>query len=139
MELPQSLLDRTIGRGSILLSDVDFVDHKKFFVVMGETDDKIMGCFFINSNIHRAIQNKPEQFAMQYPVKRADYPFLSYDSFLNCSNILEFDKQEVINKLQDGRAVKKGEMQSSHIGDILEMCRNSKVFSKHEKDAYFYE
>lgn len=47
----------SIKRGDILLSEFDGIDHRKFFVVMGVSEDKICGFFFINSNIHPAIFN----------------------------------------------------------------------------------
>ena len=50
MELPVSLIESSIGRGDILLSEFDGIDHQKFFVVMGVSEDKVCGFFFINSN-----------------------------------------------------------------------------------------
>lgn len=40
MELPTSLIEESIGRGDILLSEFDGIDHRKFFVVMGVSEDK---------------------------------------------------------------------------------------------------
>ena len=60
MDLPITAITQSIKRGDILLSDFDGIDHQKFFVVMGVSEDAICGFFFINSNIHRAIFNKQE-------------------------------------------------------------------------------
>ena len=48
MEIPLSLVESAIGRGDILLSEFDGIDHRKFFVVMGVSEDKVCGFFFIN-------------------------------------------------------------------------------------------
>ena len=55
MEIPVSAIADSIQRGDILLSDFAGIDHRKFFVVMGVSEDKVCGFFFINSNIHPAI------------------------------------------------------------------------------------
>lgn len=57
MEIPVTAIADSIKRGDILLSEFDGIDHRKFFVVMGVSEDKICGFFFINSNIHPAIFN----------------------------------------------------------------------------------
>ena len=54
MEIPVTAIADSIKRGDILLSEFDGIDHRKFFVVMGVSEDKICGFFFINSNIHPA-------------------------------------------------------------------------------------
>lgn len=61
MKIPVSLVEESISRGDILLSEFDGIDHRKFFVVMGVSKVKVCGFFFINSNIHPAIFNKQEQ------------------------------------------------------------------------------
>lgn len=83
MDLPISLLENSIQRGTILHSTIfENIDHGKFFVVMGVTQEYIAGFFFINSNIHRSLFDKPEQLALQYPLRHSDYKFLDHDSFL---------------------------------------------------------
>lgn len=69
MEIPVTAIADSIKRGDILLSEFDGIDHRKFFVVMGVSEDKICGFFFINSNIHPAIFNKQEQLNLQYPLR----------------------------------------------------------------------
>ena len=64
------------------------IDHGKFFVIVGISGDCVAGFFFINSNIHPSLYRKPEQLALQYPMRQADYPFLRYDSFLCATNII---------------------------------------------------
>lgn len=83
MDLPLELAENLIERGVILHSDIfPDIDHGKFFVVIGVDEDFVAGFFFINSNINRAIWNKQEQLAMQYPMRKADYD--SYVMILFC-------------------------------------------------------
>lgn len=45
MEIPVGAIANSIGRGDILLSEFDGIDHRKFFVVMGVSEEKVCGFF----------------------------------------------------------------------------------------------
>lgn len=98
MDLPVSCLsDFFIQRGQILHSDIfASIDHGKFFVVMGVSEDEIVGFFYINSDINRFINTKEEQLQMQILIKKDDYSFLSQDSFICATNIVRFPKSQMI-------------------------------------------
>lgn len=86
MEIPKSLIESKIDRGTILHSTMfENIDHGKFFVIVGVNADYVAGFFFINSNINIHIEDKQEQLDMQYPLRKADYDFLKYDSFLSAT------------------------------------------------------
>lgn len=71
MELPVQLLQQSIRRGSVLLSDsFEDIDHAKFFAVVGVYQDHIAGFFFINSRVHPIVESKSEHFAMQYLLRK---------------------------------------------------------------------
>lgn len=71
MDLPLKLLNQTIERGTILLSDsFSDIDHAKFFVIIGVFENQIAGFFFINSRIHPIIFSKPAQLEMQFLLKK---------------------------------------------------------------------
>ena len=139
MELPKAAYESLITRGTILgASDFEDIDHEKFFVIIGVYDDCIAGFFFINSNIHPSIQKKPEQLAMQYFMKRSDYSFLKYDSFLCATNILTRKKSELAENIQKGTIKIYDSMKEEHLEDLLEKLRESKLFSKIDKKRFFY-
>lgn len=70
IELSTAVVEHTIERGTILHSDTfDGIDHGKFFVIIGISDDYVAGFFFINSAIHRSLYNKQAQLELQYPMK----------------------------------------------------------------------
>lgn len=138
MELPVSLIGESVGRGDILLSEFDGIDHRKFFVVMGVSEDKVCGFFFINSNIHPAIFNKQEQLNLQYPMMHRDYEFLKYDSFLNASSVIERKLSEISEGIKNGTTMVIGKMKEEHVTDVVEMVRASKVISDRHKRIFFY-
>lgn len=139
MELPLELSEKLIERGVILHSDIfPDIDHGKFFVVVGIDEDFVAGFFFINSNINRAIWNKQDQLDMQYPMRKIDYGFLRYDSFLCATNIVTRSRKDLSESIQGNRTSVAGHMKQEHLEDVLEMVRNSKLFSKNEKKRFFY-
>lgn len=84
------LVDSLVSRGQILHSDIfEDIDHAKFFVVIGISDDAVAGFFYINSEINRFINNKDEQLLMQYPLFKSDYKFLSHDSYICATNVVK--------------------------------------------------
>ena len=50
MELPANLIESSITRGTILHSTIfEEIDHGKYFVIIGVSEEQIAGFFFINS------------------------------------------------------------------------------------------
>lgn len=135
MELPVSLIESSIGRGDILLSEFDGIDHH---VVMGVSEDKVCGFFFINSNIHPAIFNKQEQLNLQYPLLHRDYEFLKYDSFLCASSVIERKLSDITEGIKNRTTTVIGKMKEEHVADVVEMVRASKVISERHKRMFFY-
>lgn len=138
MELPLSLIENNIGRGDILLSEFDGIDHQKFFAIMGVSEDKVCGFFFINSNINRAIFNKQEQLNLQYPLLRRDYDFLKYDSFLCASSLIERRLSDISEGIKNRTTKVVGKMKEEHVIEVVEMVRASKVISDRHKKMFFY-
>ncbi len=139
MELPANLIESSITRGTILHSTIfEEIDHGKYFVIIGVSEEQIAGFFFINSNIHPSLESKPEQFSMQYPMKKADYPFLRYDSFLCATNIITKKRSDLVKSIQSNITTIIGSMKKEHVLDVLEMVRESRLFSKIEKRKFFY-
>jgi hypothetical protein len=114
------------------------IDHGKFFVVIGINKDRMVGFFFINSDINKYIQNKPEMLAVQYPLLKKDYSFLQYDSFLCANEIEEIKKTDIVQGIKQGNVKFIDELRKTHLNEILNMVRNSRLFDKKQKQLYFY-
>ena len=137
MDIPVTAIADSIKRGDILLSEFAGIDHRKFFVVMGVSEDSICGFFFINSNIHPAIFNKQEQLDLQYPLRHIDYPFLKYDSFLCASSVIERKLSDISEGIKNGTTEVIGRMKDEHITDVISMVRGSFVISERHKKMFF--
>lgn len=132
------LVDSLVSRGQILHSDIfEDIDHAKFFVVIGISDDAVAGFFYINSEINRFINNKDEQLLMQYPLFKSDYKFLSHDSYICATNIVKLPRSLISQSVVDGRTKIVDSLRAEHLCALLDKVRNSRLFSKKDKDEFF--
>lgn len=139
MDLPSSLIETRIVRGAILYSTMfKNIDHGKFFVIIGVSEDEIAGFFFVNSNINKYIFGKQAQLDMQYPMRHADYNFLRYDSFISATNIMTISKSQLAETVRQGITRFVDTMKEEHVNELLEKARESILFSKVEKEKFLY-
>ena len=126
-----------IKRGAILHSETFyFVDHGKFFVIMGVSHGEVAGFFFINSGINKWIQGKEEMLAMQYPMRKADYGFLRYDSFLAAQELLKIPISKIESDMEKWQTIFKALMKEEHVNEVLQMARHSKLFKPKDKKNF---
>lgn len=140
MDIPnkQKLVNQIITRGSIFHSDMfSEIDHGKFFVVIGEDSDDFVGYFFINSYVRDFLVSKPELSALQYPLNRANYSFLSHSSYLCCSHLKKISRKQLAESIVDNQTNLKGTLSSEDLQSILEKVKHSKIYSNKEKESFF--
>lgn len=139
MEIPKFLIESKIDRGTILHSTMfENIDHGKFFVIVGVNADYVAGFFFINSNINIHIEDKQEQLDMQYPLRKADYDFLKYDSFLSATRIEKIPRSKIVETINMGITEIIGMMKQKHMDELLEKARESILFSKQQIKQFLY-
>lgn len=128
-----------IKRGDILHSwNVHGIDHGKFFVVLNVTKDSLVGFFFINSIVNRFIEDKPELFELQYPIRPCDYEFLSHNSFICGSALIEVPVTQIQEQLNAKVAEIVGSIRDTDMANLMNLCRKSRLYSIKQKKNYFY-
>ena len=138
MELPTVLIEKVVMRGQILHSDIfEGIDHAKFFVVIGVSENAIAGFFYINSEINRHINTKPEQLQMQYPLYAKDYNFLAHDSYICATNVVELPKADIVRSIENKHTKVVDTLKPEHLKVLLDKLRSSKLFSAITKKRYF--
>ncbi len=140
MDIPAALIGSVVvERGQILLSDIfEDIDHKKFFIIIGVTEDEVAGFFYINSDINRFVNSKPEQLLMQYPLYCRDYRFLSHDSYVCATNIEKRPKSEIVGSIIAKRTRIIDNLKAEHLEELLGKVRASRLFSPIEKRKFCY-
>ena len=139
MELPSELVKILVERGQILYSNIFAnIDHPKFFVVVGVTEEEVAGFFYINSRINTNVNTKEEQLRLQFPISKDDYDFLSHDFYISATNVVTLPRDVIVRSMQSGQTLIKGKLLDNHMNDILNKVRSSRLFSKITKDRFFY-
>ena len=81
-----NLRDLSISPGAVFIGPWDGVDHEKFLIIGGVSEDRILVCtVMINSRINQYIMKRPNLLACQVELKSVDYDFLTHDSYANCA------------------------------------------------------
>lgn len=139
MELPVSLIETVVERGQILHSDIfEDIDHPKFFVVIGVSENKVAGFFYINSRINTSVNRKQEQLDMQYPLLVSDYPFLDHTSYICATNVVTMDKAVLVESITNNRTKVVDVLKANHLDELLCKLRQSRLFSPIIKRQFFY-
>lgn len=139
MEIPSLLIESQIERGTILHSTMfEDIDHGKFFVIVGVSEEYVAGFFFINSKVNIHIEGKQAQLDMQYPLRKQDYSFLHHDSFLCATRIEKIERSRLAETITSGVTTIIGNMKNEHMAELLEKARESILFSKIQKKQFLY-
>ena len=115
-----------IAQDNIKIGDVHFINldegngitpkngdtfRDKFFIVLGfDGEGNVIGGVVINSNINYKLPASITDY--QLPVKVKQFPFLRYNSFINCSNLV------VASRTKFSRSTYRGEVSDK---DVLEL------------------
>ena len=140
MEFPQAA-DLLLCRGSIFHGDREVfpaIDHGKFFAVIGEDGDELIGAFFINSEVNTNVIRTPEQHDLQIPIINSKYTFLSKDvSYLDCAYLVKIDKRSLKAYINSNKVTYRDSLDEVDAAYILEKLRASDLYTKAEKETFF--
>ena len=138
MEFPQAA-DLLLQRGSIFHGNIFHgIDHGKFFAVVGEDGNDLIGAFFINSEINTNVIRTTEQHDLQIPLTNTRYPFLSKQrSFLNCADLVRINKARLSEHIDSGNVTFKAQLEELDIDYIMNKLRASDLYTKAEKETFF--
>lgn len=140
MEFPQAA-DLLLCRGSIFHGDSEVfpaIDHGKFFAIIGEDDDELIGAFFINSEVNTNVIRTPEQHELQIPLTSSKYRFLTKDvSFLNCADLVRIAKKSLLARINSGAVTYRDTLNEVDEAYILDKLRDSDLYTKAEKETFF--
>ena len=108
------------------------LQRTKYFVVVGhDQDNGLIGSLLVNSNVNENVINTKILLDCQFPLKKNDYDFLYYDSYLDCSELFELNKIKI---LQNGMEI--GELTLRDKMLVTEHLRDSEVISAKMKKRY---
>ncbi len=108
----KKLTDNSFRIGKIISLDLNksdgieikggYATRKKYIVIIGVSEDNIIGVVLINHAINFNALPTKELQDCQYPIKKDDYAhILTANSFIDCSEIFELNKERVKQEGED--------------------------------------
>lgn len=126
-----------VDRGNFFHGTFEFVEHGKFFVIIGINEDDEIGYFLINTNVNERVIRTHEERALQISISPSEYQFLDHISFINCARMLTMSKATLITLLQSAKVQYKDTLRDAHLADILQRLNASPLYSVREKQEFF--
>lgn len=128
-------VNNAFAPGQILHLFCIFTEPSKYkFLVLVSVEPLLF--FFINSEINSFKRNKPDLLNAQIEIKKSDYTFLDHDSFIDCSQVIEyFTKKEIEIQLEHDINNIKIKIDEATKKKILEAVKISKTITPVCKDA----
>lgn len=137
IDFSDNILAASIRRGAILHSNMfRNIDHGKFFVVIGVSEDKVAGFFFINSKINKHLERSQELLNAQILIRKENYSFLSHDSFICATRFIEIKVSDIIASIRKEETKFIDDLNKEDVENVLNFVRGSNLFSKNTIAKY---
>ena len=120
--------------GQILYLWCDFTNPPKDkFLLLVCTEERPL-LFIINSRINEYLEKRPELFACQITLEAREYDFLSHDSFLDCSNVVDvMDRDDIIGQIASNPIKAKGKLNSATREEVIKVVEKALTISPYHK------
>lgn len=132
---------RHIQSGSVFRLFVDGTNPPKFkiLVILATCNDgqnTLAGCLYVNTEINTNCLRTPELQALQLTLPCSDHGFLTHDSFLDCSFLLEIPVQQIEHFFQADGDVYLGELPTGVLNTAKTMVASAKSISKKLREKF---
>jgi hypothetical protein len=132
------LFKQSLNTGDVFLKEFEGIDHPKFFIVAGISQDRIFLCsIYINSRIHPSVMQRQHLLELQVPLKKQNNPFLKYDSFANCSTPIPMESEPLSEWVSNDSCKVIGSIYKDDLSSIVDALKNSGLLSEDEIELYF--
>lgn len=132
---------KTVNVGDVFLKNFDGISHKKYFIVVGMSKDKITICsVFINSEINQYVKTrKPHLIRLHVPLSKQNNNFLKYDSYGDCSAIIPSTVEKISEQIARKECQIIGNIFEKDLFLLQKTLVSSGLLSEYEIELYFPE
>lgn len=119
---------RNIDVGKALLIKIeDFViNYPKYIILVANNNDEtVMAFVVINSEVNENIFPTPYLKSLHVSIDKAKHPFLDYDSYVNCSEVKEFNRDDIFEFLKQNPERAVGNVDSETLNLIKTTLSNA--------------
>lgn len=116
--------------------NVSEITHKKFAIIIANPQGEYLPAVLINSKINKNIYRTDDLQSLHLKIDKKNHPFLDYDSFVNCSEIKELIKEDVIVAIEKNPNIVLGTVSASLSQQIQHKITNATTIEKSIKRKY---
>ena len=132
------LLKHTLSVGNVFIGEFKGIDHKKFFIIIGISSEKVYFCsVYINSNIPKYIYSNKTLFNLQVNIKGLKYDFLRHDSFVSCNNPIKYNVSDLMTWINNGDCKYAGDIDAEDLENITTTVINSGILTQEDINVFF--
>jgi hypothetical protein len=132
--LRKAHIKRSLSPSVIIFIHCNFANPpKEKYLILVSIDDGQIFFFVINSKINQFILSNPHLLQAQVQIKKSDYDFLHYDSYIDCSTINTINEDEIIKQIQQDTTRIKGNLNSKTKKDIITAVIATTTLSRYQK------
>jgi len=134
---PQSFREdfasRNIDIGSAILILIDDIKDKPKYIIIASECDDMLAYVIINSDINPNVFRNTYLQSLNILIDLENHSFLDYDSYVDCSNLRELDKQETLNFLLQNPERAVGNVSNKVLRDIHATLTMAKTIPRNLK------
>ena len=132
--------NRNLVIGSALYIKIEEFDvnYNKYVIFFSPNvyDSSLCGILVINTHINPQINHSPYLQSQHVLIDKANHDFLDYDSYVDCSQIHEKTKQEIVDYICNNPLCVCGNISDNIMNNIREVLINSTILSNNDKRKY---
>lgn len=138
-EFRREFSERIVERGTVIRTHVSFTHPPKvkLFVVLGANKERIVfGLLLINSQVNPHIFRDPIIRSWHIPLKAMDYDFLSHDSFVDCTQLLEKDHATLLESVRETPSIVVGKLTDSDFESVRKAFKATTTIATNDKRRF---
>lgn len=133
---PQNIKDqfaqRSINIGNALLIKLQDlqVNYDKYIILVGvNTQEKAVAYVIINTEINQNVFPSPYLQSLHLPIDCLRHAFLDHDSYIDCSNLKEFELEMLIAFITKNPERVVGNIDSTLLKDVHDNIKTNRIIS----------
>lgn len=130
---------RNLDVGSIFRLFMENTSPKKekFIVLIAENEFyKLFAYLFVNTRINPHFLNSEELRKLHYPINPSRYDFLRHTSYIDCSQLYEYDKNKLCRLFKNDIEIRKGKIANYDLNKIISITKNAPTVIRKFKKKY---
>lgn len=139
-ETQNQFVEANLKIGSVLKFKVSFkngITKYKIQVIVGINNGKtLLASVFVNSEINPNVFHNQNLKDLHLQLEADGRDFLDHDSFVDCSDIIEYDINETQKRLLQNPKIHIGHLSDDDLASIRDKIRGAKTISKKKKTEF---